>query len=115
MERREFDPAFQARITHYRRLIVSETIGLYMEAGPKTIKALEAVLDNPKAKVSDKIKAAEKIIELMLKMQTQFEVDERLKALEDKFGTGINIKPDRESGSEGQADVGDRDVDGLDP
>ena len=52
----------------------------------------------------DKIKAAEKIIELFLKLQSSFEVVERLKAIEDKLGIdGVNPAKDPESGTEGSA------------
>ena len=102
--RRLTDPKFKALVTHYRQEIVNETLGLYASAGPKTLRAMEAVLDDGNAAHRDKIKAAEKIIELFLKLQSSFEVVERLKAIEDKLGIdGVNPAKDPESGTEGSA------------
>lgn len=115
VKRRVALPDFQRRVAHFRREIIGETLGLLMKAGPDAVASLALIAEGGE-KESDRIKAAERILEITLKIQASIDYEERLRTVEAQLGIGSTStaagQPTGEGGPTGQpppfaADGGD--------
>lgn len=115
VKRRVALPDFQRRIAHFRREIIGETLGLLMKAGPDAVASLALIAEGGE-KESDRIKAAERILEITLKIQASIDYEERLRTVEAQLGIGSTApatgQPVGEGGSTGQP-AAQRDVAGV--
>jgi hypothetical protein len=103
--RRVADPEFQKRVTYFRRQAIGETLGLLMKAGPDAVAALALIAEGGE-KDSDRIKAADRILEITLKIQASIDYEERLRTVEAQLGIGTaqpaTGQPTGEGGSTSQ-------------
>ncbi len=92
-------PEFQALVATFRRQIVDRTLGLFIDSGAEAIEALREIVKDKNKKDSDRIKAAEKIIELHLKLKSDVDYEGRLQSLEDKFAAAEISPPNGGTGA----------------
>lgn len=80
------DPAFSAAYKEARGQLLEATLTALQAAGGDAVKCLVEVTNDKEAQVSARVSAAKAIIELGLKTREVLDVEERLKALEERFG-----------------------------
>lgn len=113
--RRRADPNFQARVDACRRGTSDSNYAQFLDSCTDVIKAFRGIVNDGNARAGDRIKAGRAIVELMLQLQTQVEIVDRLKAVESKLES-VPVSDSaaaQETGSEGPA--GEADGDGAEP
>jgi hypothetical protein len=79
------DPAFSAAYRETRSRLLETTLTSLQAASGDAVDALRKVLKNTKARPGEKVSAARAILEYSLKAREVLEVEERLRALEDRL------------------------------
>lgn len=82
------DPAFAAAYRQARGRLLEDTLANLQAASGDAVRTLRAVLDDEAARPGEKVSAARAILEYSLKAREVLEVEERLRALEDRLLLG---------------------------
>ena len=82
--RRLADPAFQEKLRNFRADVIKRTTAMLTASNLEAVKSLMELL-NPALPPSVRLGAARTLLELAIRYRENAELDERLRALEDRF------------------------------